>query len=731
MQRYQLICLNRGLILGNTRKTGAVSSGCRKVCGVFLLSWWRASATFALLASFCLTAFAQTSVTTQHNDLARTGQNLSETILTPSSVSSASFGKLFSLNVDGQVIAQPLYLPGLVLNGVLHNVLFVATEHDSVFAFDADAGGSPLWQASLLDTAHGAAAGATTDPYSDTGCYTTANEWGITGTPVIDPASGTLYVVSLTKENNYPVLRLHALSTTSGAEKFGGPAVIKASVAGNGTGSSGSTLTFDPKWENQRAGLLLVNGTVYIAFAAHCDIGPYHGWLLAYNAATLAQTAVFAVSPNGADAGIWMGAGAPAVDTLNGVTRLFLTTGNGTYDATKPYVTNSMDFGDAILRLDLSNGLQVSDDFTPLNQANLSATDKDLGSSSTLLLPDQPGAHPHLLVEASKGGVIYLVDRDNLGGYSTTTNNVVQEIDNQATSSFGLAAYWNSNVYLWPAMDRLKQFRLSNGTLSSTPVAVSPQVTTALYGVGSTPSISANGTANAIVWTIDTSQGAAQVVYAHDATNVANTLWSSAANSSRDGAGLPGKFGVPTIVNGKVYVGSTGAVMVYGLPNFTVGANPVSLALAAGNSGTATVTVNPIAAFTGNVTFTCSVPTSLANVTCAVPGTVNSSGSVTLTITAGSTAKTPWLLRPKGTGPLFFLAALLLTAACVFARRHKMRFVAAAFALLLMVVLSNCGGGSSSGTPIQTGPVAESGTVTVTGTSGPFTSSANVSVTIN
>jgi hypothetical protein len=216
----------------------------------------------ALASACCLVSLAQTSVLTQHNDLARTGQNLSETILTPANVSSGSFGKVFSLAVDGVVAAQPLYVPNLKVNGALHNVVFIATEHDSVFAFDADLGGTPLWQASLLDTAHGAAAGATSDSSSNSGCYTVNGEYGITGTPVIDSTTGTLYVVSDTYENNYPLQRLHALDITTGAEKFGGPTVINASTAGTGNGSSNGILNFDPKWELQRPGLLLVNGTV-------------------------------------------------------------------------------------------------------------------------------------------------------------------------------------------------------------------------------------------------------------------------------------------------------------------------------------------------------------------------------------------------------------------------------------------------------------------------------------
>ncbi len=275
----------------------------------------------ALLAFFSLASlslFAQTSVTTQHNDVGRTGQNTTETILTPTNVTTSSFGKLFTLAVDGQVYAQPLYLPSVTIGGSAHRVVFAATEHDSVYAFDASTG-AQLWKVSLFDTAHGAAAGATTDPQSDTGCgdisaLNGASEYGVTGTPVIDPSTGTLYVVSKTYEGTYPVQRLHALDITTGAEKLGGPVVLQASVSGTGGGSSGGVLKFDAKWENQRPGLLLLNGNVYLGFASHCDYSNWHGWLLGYNATTLAQTAVFVSTPNGASSGIWMGGSGIAAD---------------------------------------------------------------------------------------------------------------------------------------------------------------------------------------------------------------------------------------------------------------------------------------------------------------------------------------------------------------------------------------------------------------------------------
>ena len=762
--------------------------------------------------------FSQASVLTQHNDLARTGQNLTETILTPATVSAGNFGKLFSLTVDGNVEAQPLYLPALTIAGATHNVVFLATEHDSVYAFDADSGGAPLWQVTLLDAPHGASSGATSVLDTLSGCYIANHEYGISGTPVIDPVTGTLYVSSVTYENNFPVSRLHALDVKTGAEKFGGPVAITASVPGTGTGSSNGILNFNPAEQNQRPGLALVSGQVYVAFGAYCDLSNYHGWLFAYNAATLSQTAVFITSPNGMDSGIWMGAAAPSFDTANGATRMFLTTGNGTFDATSPGAPNA-DYGDDILRVDISTGIHVVDYFTPYNQAVLSTTDTDLGSSGLLILPDQPGAYPHLAIEASKGGVIYLVNRDNLGGYSTSSNNVVQEMDNQIGPTFGLPAYWNGNVYIWPSAGQLQQFSLTNGLLSSTPVAVSPQLQT--KGLGSTPSISANGTSNAIVWSIDSSQNP-QVLYAHDATNVANLLWSSAANATRDSAGQAIKFQFPTVATGRVFVSSIGQVLVYGLPDFSLTAASSSISATQGQTSTATVNVAPLYGFTGAVAFSasnlpagvtasftttgtsavvsftaastapignysvaitgvsgtishsiplalaiaappdftitaalssltvspggsttvqisiggtispinlsCSVASSLANVTCSIPASAPTSEFFTpvLTVTASANAALPQL--PPGNRPLLYLAATLLLAAALL-RIKRRRLLGICLATLSLVCITSCGGGASPSFVVR-GGFAETGLVTVVGTSGTLTHSTTVSVTV-
>jgi hypothetical protein len=528
---------------------------------------------------------AQVSVTTWRNDNARSGQNLSETILNPSNVNATQFGKLFSRAVDGFVYAQPLYLSSVTINGESHNVLYVATEHDSVYAFDADNNGgsnaNPLWYASLLSTAHGAAAGATTVPSTVLG-YDISPEIGITGTPVIDPSTGTLYVVSKTLEGATFVQRLHALDVTSGAEKYGGPVVIAATVPGTGNGSSNGSLTFDSEWENQRPSLLLLNGIVYIGFAAHGDAGPWHGWILGYSETTLKQTGAFCASPNGTGAGVWMSGAGLAAEVIDPVNhpfgRMFVPTGNGDYTAAKPY-TAGMDYGDTILNLDLTNGVPtVQDNFTSVNQAQMDANDGDQGSAGLLILPNQTvGSYPHLLVQEGKSGCLYLLNRDNLGGYRSIASpptcggdQVVQELGWPVgnTGTWSMPAYWNGTIYYWGVNDTLKAFPLVNGLITG-PSAVSSEG----YGYpGSNPTISANGNTNGIVWSIDSEAysddpAGPSLLQAHDATNVANTLYSSSANLSRDNPGIAVKFTVPTVANGKVYVGAQGQVSTYGLLN--------------------------------------------------------------------------------------------------------------------------------------------------------------------
>jgi hypothetical protein len=549
-------------------------------------------------------AIAQTNVTTYHYDNSRTGQNTSETLLTPSNVNATQFGKVFSLAVDGAVYAQPLYVSNLTIGGGTHNVVFVATEQDSVYAFDADsntgANSSFLWRASLIDTAHGASFGATPVSAPETGCDNLEPNIGITSTPVIDLATGTMYVEAKSKENGIFVHRLHALDITTGFEKYPGPIVITATVNGTGDGSSGGQLTFGGSSEqgqaialNQlnRPGLLLLNGTVYIAFASHCDNGPYHGWLFGYDAATFTNQSVFVTTPNGGLGGIWMSGAGLAADA-NG--NIYLATGNGTFDTDKVPAT---ELGDSILKVAPTNGtLSLLDYFTPFNQSDLSDRDADLGSGGVLLFPDQPGSHPHELVEVGKDGIAYLVDRDQMTANNnhycngcTSNPQIVQELDSGLAGMWSMPAYWNNTVYFWASGDRLKAFPLNNGLLSVTPSSFS---TTFFDFPGATPVVSSNGTSDGVVWAIDSSNNgiegsslAPAVLHAYDASNVANELYNSAqAPNNRDQAGDAVKFTVPVVVNGKVYIGTSSEVDVYGLSTCFAPSTPVGLSAAAGNT---------------------------------------------------------------------------------------------------------------------------------------------------
>ena len=532
------------------------------------------------------TALAQTSVTTQHNDIARTGANTNESILTPSNVNPSTFGKLFSQSVDGYVYAQPLYMPGVTMGagtaqaGTAHNVVFVATEHDSVFAFDADgnsgANATPLWQVSLIDSAHGAGAGETTVPNSDVSTGDIVPEIGITSTPVIDPTTNTIYVVAKSTINGSTFFqRLHALDITTGKEKFGGPVVLSGSVSGNGNGSSGGTLNWDPKWENNRTSLLLVNGVVYIGFGSHGDNGPWHGWILAYtyNGSTLHQTGVWCATPNAAAGGIWMSGTGLAADVPSGKPygRMFTATGNGTFDAVAPTYTNAMDYGDSILKLDLTNGVPtlnssgtvVGDDFTPHDQASMNNVDEDVASGGVVVLPDSVGGGggAHQLVQVGKSGRIFVLNRENLGGYNPN-NTTDPEQAASVGGLWGAPAYWSGNVYVWGTSDYLKAFSFANGVMSATPTSTSTVL--ANGGYSPTPSVSANGTTNGIVWTI-ASDTNPEILDAFDASNVASHLYSSSTNSTRDNPGGAVKFIVPTVINGKVYVGSQNQLSVFGL----------------------------------------------------------------------------------------------------------------------------------------------------------------------
>ena len=510
------------------------------------------------------------SVTTWRYDIGRTGQNLSETTLTPANVNSTSFGKLYSYSVDGYVYAQPLYLPGLVIAGQAHNVVFVATQHDSVYAFDADQN-QQLWKASLIDTAHGAASGATTVPSTDIDSSDIVPEIGITGTPVIDPTSNTFYVAAKSKENGAYVYRLHALDAYTGNEKPGSPVVMAAQVPGNGVGSVGGIVSFIPQWELQRTGLLLMDGNVFVGFGAHGDNGPYHGWILSYNATTLAPVAAFNSTPDGKGSGIWQSGEGLAADVVNGVPRLFIVTGNffstggGPSYPTAPY-TDTQNYSNAIVRFDIAGGdLVIADQWTPFDSDKLSAADQDQTSGGAVLLPDQAGATVHELVQVGKNGRIEVLNRDDLGGFNTISNQVVQEISGQVSGLWSTPAYWNGMVYFWGSGDYLKQFSLSSGRLSETPLATG---TVKSYFPGSSPVVSSNASSNGIMWGIRSdgyTSGAPAILYAYSANNIGTMLYSSAQNAARDAAGKAVKMTVPVVVNGKVYVEAQGEVDVYGL----------------------------------------------------------------------------------------------------------------------------------------------------------------------
>jgi hypothetical protein len=523
-----------------------------------------------------------TGVFTYHNDLTRTGANLTETTLTHANVNSATFGKLFSYSVDGQVYAQPLYVPNVTLpDGSVHNILLVVTEHDSVYAFDANnsdstQGGGLLWQDSFIDPANG----ITTVPSADTLTTDITPEIGITGTPVIDPNTGILYVVSKTKEvradGAHYMQTLHALDITTGNEMPGGPLVIGdtlylgganyqyvagAFVPGTGAGSVDGVVTFNALREHQRSALVLANGVVYVSWASHGDNDPYHGWIIGFDAQTLSPLAVFNDSPNGTRGGIWMAGGAPAVDD-NG--NLYLATGNGTFDVTGSLVPA---FGDSILKLNGSD-LSVADYFTPSDQSLLDSRDLDLGSGAVLLLPDSVGSsdHPHLMVQAGKEGTIYLMDRDNLGQFDSAgigKDGVVQEIPS-ALNGWVMAtpAFFNGMIYYQSIKDDLKAYQIADGQITPTPVSETHQVFNGERG--GTPSISANGTTDGIVWVLDVRNGPA-VLHAYNADDLSQELYNSNQAGSRDVLGNAVKFTVPTIADGEVFVGTQNTVEILGL----------------------------------------------------------------------------------------------------------------------------------------------------------------------
>jgi uncharacterized protein YjdB len=546
------VSLPAGQLAGYTSIKATVSG----VTGVSILS----------VSNHTTNASGFAGVFTQHNDILRTGQNQNETALTPTVVSSATaFGKKFSQAVDGYVYAQPLYEPGVNIGGTVHNVVIVATENDSLYAFDADsntgANANPLWHANLIDINHGAAAGAAAVTNAQVNCGDLVPKIGVTSTPVIDPSTGTIYVETKSSEGTSFPHRLHAIDITTGNEKFSGPTLISSSVS-----VPGGTVSFSGLKQLNRPGLLWLNGVIYLAYASHCDSTAYHGWLFAYDAATLTQKAVFLTTPeatsNGGLAGFWMsGAGVAADSSAN----IFIASGNGDFDTTNIPATL---LGDSVLKLFFNgSAITLSDYFTPFNQGMLDGGDTDLGSGGTLVLPDQSGSNPHELVQVGKAGTIYVINRDqftlgNLHYCITNCNSmdaqIAQELPAAVGGMFSVPAYWNGTVYFQGAGDPLKAFLLTNGVF---PTSATASTSSTIGWPGASPSISSTGNSNGIVWEINGNGGSTTLV-AFDPANGLASLYNSATQKVTNGAYV--KFSVPTIANGKVFVGTQTELDVYG-----------------------------------------------------------------------------------------------------------------------------------------------------------------------
>jgi hypothetical protein len=513
----------------------------------------------ALALAFALACglAAPAQVTTAQYDNARTGANLRETILTPADVGAEHFGKVFRLAVDGDIYAQPLFVPNVEIPGQgRHNVVFVATEHNSVYAFDAEGRPStPLWQVNL--------SGKDEEPLTprDVACPFITPEIGITPTPTIDLPTGTIYVLARSRQNqgfagSYRyVQKLHALAITTGAEKFGGPVEIKASVPGSGDGASGGRVPFNPRRDHPRAALLLANGNVYLTWGSACDVADYHGWVMAYDAASLQQKVVLNVSPDAQESGIWQGDAGPAADAEGNI---YVATGNGKFDAD----TGGRDYGDTLLRL--GKDLAIRDYFTPFDQREMNAKDADLGSGGPVVLPDQAGAHPHLAIVGGKNGVLYVLDRDKMGKFHADSNSHAVQTIRFKGMLMGAAAYWNRHVYVLGSKDVLRDFAIKDGQLVEVGVGAD-----SFIDPGATPTISANRARDGIVWVIEqkgwNSPDRPAVLRAYDASNVGRALYNSEQRSTRDRAGLVLRFSMPLVVNGRVYVGTKKGVDVYGL----------------------------------------------------------------------------------------------------------------------------------------------------------------------
>jgi hypothetical protein len=500
-----------------------------------------------------------TDVLTYHNDVARTGQNLTETSLTASNVNSANFGKLGQYYVDGIVDAEPLYASNVILPGKSkHNLLIISTEHDSLYTFDTDSG-AVIWTASMLK------AGETSS--DDRNCGSPSPEIGVTSTPVIDRASGpngAIYLVAMSKsEDGAYHQRLHAVDLALGTELFGGPVDIQGTYPGTGDNANGTSVVFDPAQYTERSGLLLLNGVVYTAWASHCDVRPYTGWIMGYSESTLKQATVLNVTPNGFSGGIWMaGAGLAADNSGN----IYFADGNGAFDSALDSSGFPVlgDYGNAFMKLSTSGGLAVADYFEIQNEATENDTDTDLGSGGAMLLPDlrnTSGEIVHLAVGAGKDTNLYVVNRDSMGKFNNEKSSIYQKLVGVLPGGvWATPAYFNNTIYYGSAGSPLRAFTITNAMLSASPAA---QTANSFMFPGGIPSISANGTSNGIVWAVELA--GSSVLHAYDPTNLNELYNSNQASGYRDQFGRGTHFNVPTIANGKVFVATTNGVAVFGL----------------------------------------------------------------------------------------------------------------------------------------------------------------------
>jgi hypothetical protein len=499
------------------------------------------------------------NVLTYHYNVTRTGWNAQESILTSANVNVHTFGKLFALHVDGKVDAQPLYMSGVKVPGKgTHNVLFVATEHDSVYAFDANRYGAPLWHVSML--------GPGEVPSDDHGCPQISPEIGITSTPVIDPATGTMYVVAMSKlvvaAKTMYIQRVHALDVTTGADSIA-PVIVHASFPGTGPNSQGGRVTFDPGLYAERTSLLLTHGVLYTFWTSHCDAGPYNGWIMGYDAGTLHQVSDLCTTPNGVGGAFWNAGAGAAIDAAGNIYDL---EGNGTFDTT----LNSRgfpaqgDFGGSFVKISTTGGLHVADYFVPHNIQAENDADQDLGSGGVMVLPnmkDAQGRIVQLAIGAGKDGNIYLVNRNAMGKFSPSHDRIYQELIGPVRGGeWATSAYFPGSVYFGPQGGHLMQFTFHNARLLPTPTS---QTTTTFVYPGTSPSVSSNGLRNAIVWAAE--NGPTAALHAYVAQNLGHELYNSNQAGTADHFGAGNKFITPMLANGKVYVGTTNGVAVFGL----------------------------------------------------------------------------------------------------------------------------------------------------------------------